>query len=62
MRQYQHGQQTPEVNMNLKTLPRELAEFLIAVSIVLALAGTVVVAGNWDDFQAHCAAKYGADR
>jgi hypothetical protein len=48
--------------MNLKTLPRELAEFLIAVSIVLALAGTVVVAGNWDDFQAHCAAKYGADR
>jgi hypothetical protein len=48
--------------MNLKTLPRELTEFLIAVSIVLALAGTVVVVVNWEDFQAHCQAKYGADR
>jgi hypothetical protein len=48
--------------MNLKTLPRELTEFLIAVSIVLALAGTVVVVVNWEDFLAHCASKYGADR
>jgi hypothetical protein len=48
--------------MNLNRLPRELTEFLIAVSIVLALAGTVVIVVNWEDFLAHCAAKYGADR
>ena len=48
--------------MNRNQLSQAVTEVCLAFAIVFALAGAVVIAGNWDDFQAHCASKYGADR
>ncbi len=48
--------------MNLKQIRDAGSEVLLAFGIVLALAGAVTVVVNWEDFLAHCADKYGADR
>lgn len=48
--------------MNRYGISQAITEVCLAAAIVLAFAGTVAIAANWDDFLAHCAAKYGADR
>jgi hypothetical protein len=48
--------------MNRNRIPQAVTEVCLAFAIVFALAGAIVIAGNWDDFLAHCADKYGADR
>lgn len=48
--------------MNRTRIPQAVTEVCLAFAIVAALAGTVVIVVNWEDFLAHCAAKYGADR